>query len=364
MFVTSPGRSDGFTVASGQGAYDVSFVEDIEALNKVVSDHEFVVLDENVARLYPKLLPSDIAREPFLLSAVEESKTLSSVERICRFLQDGNASKRSSLLVIGGGITQDVGAFVAHIYYRGIPFTYVPTTLLSMADSCIGAKCGLNLGDYKNQIGFFRAPKRVIAWPGFTSTLEPDDLRSGFGEALKLSIIAGRDERETFLTALDRDGFQAMSIKDVISSSLRVKRGVIEEDEYEAGLRKILNYGHTFGHALEAITNHAMPHGLAVAWGVDIANYISFRLGLLKERDFALLHDSIARHFAFTSNHSYDAKSLALAMARDKKAKGSAVTLLLLNDAGQVSPVECTLNEQLTGLIAEYMAELDIFSQP
>jgi 3-dehydroquinate synthase len=187
-------------IRSHQGDYDVRFFDDLAAVASsftAISD-PFVVVDETVRRLYPSLFANIDEARILSIAATEETKTLAGVERVASFIQRGGASRASTLVVVGGGIIQDIGTFVAHIYYRGIPYVYVPTTLLSMADSCIGAKCGVNLGAYKNQLGFFQSPSRVAIWPGFLQTLPPDDVRSGFGEVLKLSVTAGDEAFEWF----------------------------------------------------------------------------------------------------------------------------------------------------------------------
>lgn len=355
--------SASLTVRSGQGDYDVvscATLEDAAAVTQ--PDEAFAVVDEHVYALHPDLSKLYDLERTFMLAATEEEKTLQGVERVCRFLQQRSASKRSYLAVIGGGITQDIGTFAAHIYYRGIPFTYVPTTLLSMADSCIGAKCAVNLGDFKNQLGFFQSPARVVVWPGFLRTLAQDDVRSGFGEIVKLAITAGPDDFEWLENRLNERGFDLTEVQPAILRSLETKRTIIEQDEYEKDLRKTLNYGHTFGHALESITHHEVPHGLAVAWGVDLANFVAMRLGVLDERTFERIHALLASHFSFVARNPYDAQTIAAAMRRDKKAAGDTVTLILPERLGSLRLVSTKLDSALEAHIAEYLSSMNIFS--
>ena len=165
-------------------------------------------------------------------------------------------------MAIGGGITQDVATLSAHLWYRGVPYVYVPTTLLAMADSCIGAKCAVNLGAFKNQLGTFAAPRRVLVCERFVDTLAEDDVRSGYGEIVKLAIV---DSSASFAEGSRADvtagGFPAAELSAHVRASLETKRRIIELDEHERDLRRILNFGHTFGHALEAVTKNAVPHG-------------------------------------------------------------------------------------------------------
>ena len=346
---------DTITIASGQGAYPVRFLDTfdgvVEAIERI--DDCLVLGDRHVADLYPAFFARFRSDRVLLLDATEDEKTLQGVERVGRFLQDHAATKSSRLVVIGGGIIQDIGAFAAHVYYRGIPYTLVPTTLLSMADSCIGAKCGVNLGSFKNQLGFFNSPSQVLLYADFARTLEFADLRSGYGEVLKLAITGGRDAFDRFEARTLAHGLTVEDAPEAIRESLLVKQRIIEEDEYEAGLRKLLNYGHTFAHALETVTHHEVPHGLAVAWGVDIANFVALKKGLLAEEYFERIHAIVRGHFAFELKSDYAIGELITTMARDKKAsKGSANLVLLCGE--QLKLVPTFLDESFANLLHEY----------
>jgi len=352
-------------VRSGQGDYPVVFCSGPGRLEDLLkTENVFVVVDRLVASLWPDLF-ADCDREAMLpVEATEAEKTLAGVERVCRFLQGRAASKTSHLVIIGGGIVQDIGTFAAHIYYRGIPFTYVPTTLLSMADSCIGAKSAVNLGSFKNQLGFFQSPKTVLLWTDWLGTLGLEDVRSGFGEIVKLAITEGRESFGRLEDRLDREQFAVQGLEEIIFAALETKRRVIEEDEYEAGLRKILNYGHTFGHAMESLTYHEVPHGLAVAWGMDMANYIAVSRGLLSGPAWTSMHRVLSKYFTFKVGTKYDAASLLAAMRRDKKAAGGGVTLVLLEDFGRLQLVPTKIDSSLEAVMAEYLARYDIFGTP
>jgi 3-dehydroquinate synthase len=357
MSITASGHASAIVIRSGQGDYAVESLPSLAQLSRAIGaiERAHLFVDERVAALYPTLLdgvdPTRVHRAP----ATEEEKTLGGVERLARFLQETNASKDATLVVIGGGIVQDVGAFAAHVYYRGIPYVLVPTTLLSMADSCIGAKTGVNLGAFKNQLGFFQSPSRVLAWSGFLKTLEPDAIRSGFGEILKLAIIGGSQPYARFREYVNQFAFEVDGIDEIIFDALRVKQRIIEEDEYEKNLRKILNYGHTFGHALEGVTEHEVPHGLAVAWGVDVANYIAMRTGLLSLETFDDLHDVVAARFKLTLRRKVKAGDLIAKMRRDKKATGNSVRLVLAAGIGDMRLIPTALDEHLEALIVDYL---------
>jgi len=359
--VAAGGRA--MTVKSAQGDYEVvrlAAAAELAAMIGRLGD-PFVVIDARVAELHAGVLSGIEERRIYAIPATEEEKTLAGVERLSVFLQQAGASKGSSLVVIGGGIVQDIGTFGAHIYYRGIPLHYVPTTLLSMGDSCIGAKCGVNLGRYKNQLGFFRSPAKVYVWPGFLQTLPPDDVRSGLGEIVKLAIIAGPESFAELERRFKSSGTSLEGIDEAIYDSLETKRRVIEIDEYERDLRKTLNYGHTFGHALEAVTEHEVPHGLAVAWGMDVANYVAVEKGLLPEAIFTRVHALLAQWFSLEVAHEYDARTVVESMGRDKKASGKNVTLILPKGMGDLQLVPTPLDDELVRLVAGYIKRHDIF---
>lgn len=359
------GASHDFSIDSQQGGYPVEFIGSEEDLLGAlrIDDGAFLLADARVAELYPQIVAAFDPPRVHCVVASEEEKTLAGVERCCLFLQELGASRSSRLVVLGGGIVQDIGTFCAHAYYRGIPYEYVPTTLLSMADSSIGAKCAVNLGNYKNQLGFFQSPSRVLQWPGFLATLSPDDVRSGYGEILKLSITGGRETFAVFEKHLDEFGFATDSVEPLIALALGVKKPVIEADEYDRGIRKTLNYGHTFGHALESVTDHLVPHGLAVAWGVDLANFVAWRSGMWSEEDFLRVHNLVATRFSLKISAPYDAGALVAAMRKDKKAAGGAVQTILPDSGWVLQLVTQQLGGRFQALIEEFLVAFDPFAQ-
>ena len=210
---------------------------------------------------------------------------------------------------------------------------------------------------------FFNHLVACYCGDGFTKTLAVDDIRSGYGEIVKLSIIGSNKDFDDLASELDTHGFSNEQRLPTILRTLKIKQHVIEKDEYESELRKILNYGHTFGHALESMTDHAVPHGLAVAWGVDLANFTAMRTGLLDKATFERVHDCMMRHFALNLNSPYDAAGLANGMKRDKKAAGAHVTLVLPAGIGDLRLVPTVIDGKLEAVIAEYLASYNIFSK-
>lgn len=244
-----------------KGLYSV-FEGSYKELIKDLTDKYIIIIDKSVNGLIKlhtnaKVIP---------IEANEKSKRIDNVTNVIEQVIELGFRKNDTLVAIGGGVIQDITGFIASVLYRGVKWYFVPTTLLSQCDSCIGSKTSINVGEYKNQIGTFYPPKRIVLDYSFLDTLPKEAILSGYGEIVKYHIL---DQCYDLVSD---------EIEDLIVYSLRVKQGFIEIDEYDEHLRKLLNYGHTFGHAIESATGNKIPHGLAVMIGLDITNYISKKL--------------------------------------------------------------------------------------
>lgn len=265
--------------------YNVLFEKELNFLYEFFEiENAFFVVDKNVYNLYVAFfdkIPHDKLR---VIESIEQNKNIDTALSICSSMT-AMASKRNSVLVsIGGGIIQDITGFVANILYRGIKWIFVPTTLLSACDSCIGGKTSLNYKSYKNLLGTFYPPDLIHICPCFFNTLTDRDYKSGLGEVVKFNIMSGlyglisiTDDLPQLLT---RDG---KCIQKYVASSLEYKRAFIEQDEFDKGERIKLNFAHTFGHAIETVTDYGIPHGMAVAIGMIMANSVSLSRGLLPD---------------------------------------------------------------------------------
>ncbi len=352
-----------FTIKAGQGDYTVDFVASLSALIEILQSipRAVLVIDRRVKTLYYEVLtPLTTTRPVIELDATEDEKSFVGVTRVLNFLQQSNATRQTNLVVIGGGIIQDIASFAAHVYYRGLKWTFVPTTLLAMGDSCIGAKVAINFNGFKNQLGFFHAPGRVLICTSFLDTLSDVDVRSGYGEIVKLALTGSAELFEQVRTTVENSGFRNPQIAALIYQSLNVKKSVIEIDEYETDLRRILNYGHTFGHALEGYTDYEIPHGVGVAWGVDVVNWIAYRRGLLSEADYAKIHAFLAQYFRFQITRAVQAADLIAWSRRDKKVADGRLNLILLERPGSLKIVPVEYDASLEAAIAEYLNEFSI----
>lgn len=286
------------------------------------------------------MLPKD---RVVVLEATEAAKSYSALEPVFLDLLRRGLRRNGVLVVVGGGVLQDVGCFIASVLSRGVRWELVPTTLLAQADSCIGSKSSINIGPYKNQLGTFYPPHRVLLAADFLRTLPFEEIRSGLGEVIKLQLLSSQQGFDELMQ--DLDGFQARPQSDRLSllakwvgRSLDVKQPVIEVDEFDKGPRLLLNYGHTFGHAFESVTDFGVPHGIAVVLGMLTATVVSARLGLVEEQHAADLARRLeGRHTPYAEKLAgVDIQALFAALARDKKNTTSGLTCILTRGFGRM----------------------------
>ena len=301
---------------------------------------DIFLIDNNVYNLYYNTdLFSRFSDSTFLIDAIEKNKSIETVLSFTRFLLDRNFTKKSKIIVIGGGITQDIAAFTAAVYKRGIKWVYFPTTLLSMCDSCIGGKTGINFNDIKNQLALFSSPSQIYLAPHYLSTLSDGDIKSGLGECLKLFRMAGVESMNLYRECVDKGNLVKGKEMTLIKEALEIKKAVIEEDEFETGNRTALNYGHTIGHALEVATNYKIPHGKAVAIGCAVEDNIC-KSGSADDY-INLVHELVSDDVSTTID--YD-KVLSL-VKKDRKVMGDKIKIAASEEAGKVSFVIVNLDE-------------------
>lgn len=265
--------------------YTVNFVENLAGIHSLEKSQEtFFVFDAHVYELYKSELPQIPTNRLFLLEALESNKNMSTVLDICERMTTMVAKRNTHLVSVGGGIIQDITGFVANCLYRGIKWTFYPSTLLAACDSCIGGKTSLNYKGFKNLLGSFYPPDDIYIYPQFFNTLSNKDYCSGLGEVVKFNVIAGGSRFDHL--EQDIDDILMHDYKKLLSyvhTSLEFKKNFIEADEFDIGIRILLNFAHTFGHALEFVSSYAVPHGSAVTIGMMIANNISFQRGFLEK---------------------------------------------------------------------------------
>ena len=362
---TSSGPAGNLTIASGQGDYDVRFWDSVEsAVEGALADASCAVVDGHLLELYGDRIAGPLSSIPVMeLAPLEQTKTLDGVSSLASWLLRERMNRKSAVVAIGGGIVQDVVTFTSHVFHRGMRWDFVPTTLLAMSDSCIGAKCGINHDGFKNQLGVFQAPGAVHVAPDFLATLDDLELQSGYGEVLKLTLTHGGDGFSALEESLAL-GLRNGNLDQLIRISLEAKREVIQADEYESDLRRVLNYGHTFGHALEALTNGTIPHGVAVTWGCDLINFIAMESGLLEETDFLRIRQAALKIVPKgISLEGVTAEQLIESARTDKKAEGDEVNLAVLRRPGLLEVVRMSFSEDLGPLVERYLGSHELFAR-
>ncbi len=272
-----------------------------------------------------------------LFDDAESGKNLASVEIIARSLSRAGADRHALLVAVGGGMVGDVAGFAAATYLRGIALVHVPTTLLAQVDSAIGGKTGVNLPEGKNLVGAFYAPRLVVSDPRVLRSLPEREFRGGLAEVIKYGVIF-----DAKLFAYLENNMEKILRRDVsalayiIPRCAEIKAEVVSKDEREAGLREILNFGHTFGHALESVTRYRMyQHGEAIAWGMMAAALLGFAAGITPEKDAARIIALSGRIGALPAWPKASVAQLIAAMRSDKKARAGKLRFVLTPGIGK-----------------------------
>jgi 3-dehydroquinate synthase len=302
----------------------------------------FVVSTEDVWTLHGAKVQAALDHVEFhalFFAGGEANKRMSHVEQLAEQLVEFGGDRSSVVIAFGGGIVGDLGGFLAAIFMRGVPVIQVPTTLLAQVDASVGGKTGANLVSGKNLIGAFHQPRAVVIDPAVLGTLAEREYRAGLYEIVKTGVIA---DAELFLTmARSRDSILARDhhlVDHVITESVRIKAHVVSADERESGLRRILNFGHTFGHALEAETEYVrFLHGEAVSWGMRAATHLSADLKMLSVEEHREILNVLDRYGPIPSTSGLDAGEIAERMVHDKKTIQRRIQFVLPERIGAVT---------------------------
>ncbi len=318
----------------------------------------FVITDKNTRKYcYPKIksvLPKHfVATVP----AGEEHKILGSCEIIWSEMTDVNLDRHSLVINIGGGVIGDMGGFCASVYKRGVDFIQIPTTLLSQVDASVGGKLGIDFKGLKNHIGVFQIPESVLIDPNFLDTLSFRELRSGFAEIIKHCLIADGKKWEEIRTI----DFDRQKWADLIAHSVKIKQEVVAEDPKEKGLRKILNFGHTLGHAVEThfLTKdikEKLLHGEAIAVGMIMEAYLSYSRKMIDQQLLAQIEEFIFATYGKIKIKEDDVAPILELTHQDKKNRGNQIRFSLLNGAGSCAYDVVVSNAEMRKAIDYYMA--------
>jgi len=278
------------------------------------------------------LLPSNFTK--ILIKSGEHHKNLTTCEQVWDRMTKANMDRHSLLVNLGGGVIGDLGGFCASTYKRGIDFIQIPTTLLAQVDASVGGKLGIDFHGLKNHIGVFQLPKAVLIDPKFIDTLSIQQKKSGFAEIIKHCLI--RDEKEW--SAIRQQSFEELDLSKLIAHSVAIKEAVVLEDPKEAGLRKILNFGHTLGHAIETYLldkgKRKILHGEAIAIGMIVEAFISHQRELISLHELEEIESYLFENYGRVKLHPEEISKIIELTAQDKKNKGKEIRFSLLTGIG------------------------------
>ncbi len=350
---------EGLYIDLGKDSYNIRFSADYtEGLKQYteIDAPSVIITDSNVDALYGKAIAGLLGAHQYkyVIPQGETSKSIDTVTEILHFMLDKGFNRSSRVIAFGGGVVGDISGFVASIFMRGIDFYQIPTTLLAQVDSSVGGKTGINFPQGKNLVGSFYQPKEVLMSPSLLATLPKRELTSGIAEVIKYGVIYDYNFLKYIKESLKAIySIDTEVLKQVIRRCCEIKAAIVTEDEKELGLRKILNFGHTFGHAVEALTGYAVyTHGEAVMMGMYHEAAMAKALDLIEETYFCEIAGIIG-----DTGISTDLKSLSLdldavvtRMSGDKKNRAGKISFILPIARGKVQELLLT-TEEIKGLI-------------
>ena len=331
--------SNSLNIQSHKGQYDVNFMQGgLDHLNENPIEGAIYIIDNNITKLYEGRLNNILNSKRVLkIIATEENKSLNKFPNYVDELVNLNIRRNQPLIAIGGGIIQDITCFLATTIMRGLPWIFYPTTLLAQSDSCIGSKSSINSGKIKNILGTFSPPKKVVIDVDFLKTLKQTEILSGIGEMIKVHAINSPESFNLISERYEELLINPKVMEEFIFNSLSMKKKLIEIDEFDEGPRNVMNYGHSFGHAIESVTNYKIPHGIAVTIGMDIANFVAVDLGISNKSNFNRMHRVIDKNCNKFRHINIDIPLLLKALSKDKKNSATQLRLILPDQDGQIS---------------------------
>lgn len=299
-----------------------------------------IITDPRAGKLYGDALAQSLTNDGFSVTTLrvpegEDQKSLETAGRLYHELTECHAERTTPILALGGGVIGDLAGFVAATYLRGVPLIQVPTTLLAQVDSSIGGKVAVDHGQLKNRIGAFYQPRLVISDIDTLKTLPPAELANGLAEVIKSAAIRNKEFFAFLETKLDRiKSLDESALEEIVFQTAKIKAEVVGKDERDLGLRSILNYGHTIGHAIESVSDFTVEHGSAVAIGMVAAARISHKMGVLDKNDLVRLQDIIEKAGLPTKMSDFEIEKIIQTMEHDKKVWYGKIRFVLLKAIG------------------------------
>ena len=326
------------------GDYDILISPDPQSTVWQLPGKALLVCDSNVEKLYREEAERRFSpAATFVFPAGEEHKTIDTVMALCRRAAELKLDRKCTFIALGGGVTGDLTGFAAAIYLRGVGVMQVPTTLLAMVDSSVGGKTAVDIPEGKNLVGAFHQPCRVVIDPGFLATLPGRELKNGLAEVVKTAVLG---DAELF-SLLEKSAGRLLEkpldktlCGEIIRRSCQVKAAIVAADAHEHGCRAFLNYGHTFGHALELLSNFRLAHGEGVALGMLVAAKLAVRLGICSAETEARQRALLGKLGEPAKLPAVSAEAWFAAMRGDKKARDGRVVFVLPERIGRVRIVD------------------------
>lgn len=339
------------------GSYSAHFVKDIESTFAEIENAEnaIYIIDQKVFELhFAQKNNQNISDNFILVESTENTKTLEYIDIVLTKLLEKKFKRNKNLVAIGGGVVQDITAFIASILFRGVSWYFIPTTLLAQCDSCIGSKSSINFRGYKNLLGTFKPPVKILIAPQFLETLSEIEIKSGIGEMFHYFYTVGYEDAEEISRIFPDIMHNKTLLLKFIYRSLSIKKSVIEIDEFDTGIRHIFNYGHTFGHAIESLTEYEICHGQAVTLGIDIANYIAFKIGLISYDDYKKINKTILFNIPKLIINNSNIDSYIEILKKDKKNIDNKLGCILPTGIGRVEKKFIEFDENLKNNLLDY----------
>lgn len=335
-----------FKIRSKVNNYNVEFINSYKRKITSYSPEQLFIIDKNVFKFFFKKIVK--LKNFILINSLERNKSYLKIANIIRKISKKKINKKSKIVAIGGGVIQDITSFISSIYFRGIEWDFFPTTLLAQGDSCIGGKTSINFDRFKNQIGNFYPPANIYIDTYFLKKLKKEDLQSGLGEMSHLLAVKSYNN----FNYIDKYFKKKKSLKNVIIKSLQSKKFYIEKDEFDNKERKLLNFGHTFGHAIETATDYKIPHGICVAYGCLMAFWFSNKMNYLNNKDY-LKYQKIYS-LILNKKINFNMIKFKNAVLKDKKAFKNKVSFVLSRGCGRMFLREITVNKSFLNKVKKF----------
>jgi 3-dehydroquinate synthase len=332
--------------------YQLKFIKKISFLKNTLDKNSIYLIDKNVFFLHN--LKKLKLKKKILIRSTEASKDFLNLHKIIDKILKHKVTKENKIVCIGGGSLQDTCAFIASIILRGIKWEFYPTSIIAQCDSCIGGKTSINYRGTKNQLGNFYPPKQIVVIEEFLNSIPKNEIQSGIGEMAHYFYVQGGRSLILFLKLYkDILGGNLLQLNRLIKNTLKIKKSFIEKDEFDTGKRLLLNYGHSFGHALEKYFKNKIKHGLAIAHGMSMANFVSYKLGFLDKKKYLNIEDQLEKIYQ-KKLKKINIKKYINILKLDKKNTTGTIRLILTRGPGKMFMYSFSDYKKFNLILKEY----------